>query len=269
MEIYENLLFTREMDRFNINISSMARAVLEPGVNYSATNPAFTRIYYVVSGEGRIVCNGLDIPMQAGNIYILPTKTDFAYYIHTAMEKVYFHINLLRYDYYDLMQCVNGCIRLSNREKEIETVLSLVQKHEDLLSVLQMKTVLYTLLSETMQRIDVSLGNIEQYSPIVKKAINYVEGHMHFGMNSTELADKLFVSNSKLRQVFRKEVGVSVSRYVNDRLLFTAERQLRLTTRAVKDISCSLGFSDPFYFSRIFSSRYGMSPTMYRKSGGS
>ncbi|OEJ98736.1 hypothetical protein A8C32_05940 [Flavivirga aquatica] len=41
---------------------------------------------------------------------------------------------------------------------------------------------------------------------------------------------------------------------------------LEHTKKTVKEISYEMNFSDPYYFSKIFKSKAGMSPTKYRKS---
>jgi AraC-like DNA-binding protein len=41
-------------------------------------------------------------------------------------------------------------------------------------------------------------------------------------------------------------------------------QQLNFTTRSVKDIAFSMGFDDPYYFSKRFRTVIGMSPKKYR-----
>jgi AraC-like DNA-binding protein len=43
-----------------------------------------------------------------------------------------------------------------------------------------------------------------------------------------------------------------------------ASQQLDFTDKSVKDVAMSLGFDDPYYFSRRFSKIIGLSPTKYR-----
>ncbi len=268
MERYENRLVSKELDRLNINVSCMFRADLEKGRKFSAANPGFNRLYYVRSGSGRIFCDGQIIPMVAGNIYLLPVHSDFSYEIDADMEKIYFHFNLLRFDYSDLLQCISGCTCLSGRAALVEQMFALEARGAEMAAVLKIKTALFQVVAEVLERYAARPAEIEQYSPLVKKAIRYVERNKRFGLNSAELAAALFVSESTLRQAFRREVGISVGRYVNERLLFTAEQQLRLSNRSVREIASSLGFGDPLYFSRLFSGRYGMAPSAYRKVGG-
>lgn len=268
MEICKNELFTKEMDRLNMGVSYAAEAVLDADWSFAGENPTFTRMYYVLSGEGTIFCHGRGIPMRAGNVYILPAGMNFSYTIRETMEKVYFHVNLLRYDRYDLMRSVDDCIVLTRHEQEIQMAASLLRKSADVLSALQLKQLLYKTLIDGINLSGGSLGCIEQYSSLVKKTIKYVEENMRSGMTSAEIAAELFVSDSRLRKAFREEVGVPIGKYIADRLLFKAEQQLRLTDRPIKEIAAVLGYCDPFYFSRVFSARYGTSPTAYRRTRG-
>ena len=80
-----------------------------------------------------------------------------------------------------------------------------------------------------------------------------------------EIAAALYTSESRIQKAFKAEVGTPLGRYVTDRLFFFAEEQLRITNRSIKVISEELGFCDSFYFSRLFTKRYGISPSRYRK----
>ena len=66
--------------------------------------------------------------------------------------------------------------------------------------------------------------------------------------------------------IFKKEIGVSVGRYIDDRLMYVAELELRRGEKSINEISDMLGFCDQFYFSRRFSQTYGIPPIKYRKT---
>ena len=75
----------------------------------------------------------------------------------------------------------------------------------------------------------------------------------------------MFVSESTLVKLFRKEVGVPLGAYIDDLVFFRAEVLLSETQMSLRDISSSLGFCDQFYFSRRLSQRHGESPRAYRR----
>ncbi len=260
----ENKLFTKETSRLNIDVSELAYASMESVWHYEATSPPFTRVYAVFSGHGTIHCNNHSIPMEAGNVYVLPTGTDFSYQCHSDMEKMYFHINLFGYSHYDLFQYMTDCAVLPFDVESLQQTAKWMEQGDNY-AVIQIKTWLYQMVFAALKATNTNIGHIEEYSPLVKHTIHYVESHLHSALAASEIAASLQVSPAWLKTQFRKEVGLPLRQYVNDRLFYYAEQQLRLTSRTVVDISNQLGFCDAYYFSRMFSARYGVSPREYRK----
>lgn len=65
---------------------------------------------------------------------------------------------------------------------------------------------------------------------------------------------------SKLKQ----KTGHSPIDYFFQMKMQKASQQLDFTNRSVKDIAMSMGFDDPYYFSKRFKKITGMSPRKYR-----
>ncbi len=72
------------------------------------------------------------------------------------------------------------------------------------------------------------------------------------------------VSVTYFYRCFRKWSGKSPVEYRNTLRLSNAESLLRCTDMKIQEISEAIGFEDPFYFCRIFSDAYGLSPKHYR-----
>ena len=53
--------------------------------------------------------------------------------------------------------------------------------------------------------------------------------------------------------------------YIDDLVMYSAQRRLLHTDLSVNEVSETLGFCDQFYFSRYFKRRCGESPLKYRK----
>lgn len=67
-----------------------------------------------------------------------------------------------------------------------------------------------------------------------------------------------------LRKLFKKEVGVTPHRYLNDfRLQMSAQYLSQSDDLNVSEVFRLCGFREPLYFSRMFKKKYGMSPTAY------
>lgn len=76
------------------------------------------------------------------------------------------------------------------------------------------------------------------------------------------------VSVTYFYRCFRKWSGKSPVEYRNMLRLSNAESLLRCTDMKIGEIAHAVGYDDPLYFCRIFSSAYGQSPQHYRKQFG-
>jgi AraC family transcriptional regulator of arabinose operon len=100
--------------------------------------------------------------------------------------------------------------------------------------------------------------------PRVQRVIDLVSTDLAAPHTLCTLAWTLALSPSRLAHLFKREVGMSVGQMVLSLRLQQATRLLMFTTRDVGDIAADVGFSSPFYFSRQFHCRYGMSPRAFR-----
>lgn len=69
---------------------------------------------------------------------------------------------------------------------------------------------------------------------------------------------------STLRRRFKQATGYSPKEYILRVRLSRAKELLMLTSRSVTEIAAAVGFDDPYYFSRLFRHKEGLSPTRFR-----
>jgi AraC-like DNA-binding protein len=83
-----------------------------------------------------------------------------------------------------------------------------------------------------------------------------------------ELSEMISISPSYFNQLCRRRFGKSPIDMLIDRRIEIAQRLLRASGESVKSVSHTVGFSDVYYFSRIFKKRCGVSPTCYAQAEG-
>lgn len=84
------------------------------------------------------------------------------------------------------------------------------------------------------------------------------------GLRIREVAAELRITPNHLSKLFRNEIGMSASDYLQSRRLELAARLLLETELTVAEIAHEAGFDDPNYFTRFFRRRHGVTPTSFR-----
>lgn len=98
----------------------------------------------------------------------------------------------------------------------------------------------------------------------LRKACGAMERGKNLRRGGPRLAELAGKSPEHVIRQMRRYYGTTPTRFVNELRLRKASSLLAGSERPVLDISYSLGFENPSYFSRLFKERYGMTPTRFR-----
>jgi transcriptional regulator GlxA family with amidase domain len=104
----------------------------------------------------------------------------------------------------------------------------------------------------------------DQRDVSVCAAIELIDASGGCGLTPEGLAEELEVGYSTLRRRFREGTGFSLKEYMLRAQLRRAKELLTYTALSIDAIALRAGFRDPFYFARIFRSREGVPPSLYR-----
>ena len=100
----------------------------------------------------------------------------------------------------------------------------------------------------------------------VEHALDFLKKNKTQKLRVSEIAARLHLSSSHFRHLFRKQIGMSPSRYVKVLRLKGAKGLLESTFLSVKEVMSEAGFSDLSHFVRDYKSEYGQSPLQTRYS---
>lgn len=76
------------------------------------------------------------------------------------------------------------------------------------------------------------------------------------------------ITAAHLNVLCRQAAGKSALQMLHERVLLEAKRKLVYTSMTVSEVSYTLGFADPAYFTRFFKRQAGMPPKDFRRRGG-
>lgn len=122
--------------------------------------------------------------------------------------------------------------------------------------------------SEIMEKImNVIYENREQKqtNQHLINAINYIKDNYHKDLSLETVAGNVFVSNYYLSHLFREELNMTFSDYVNKIRMEQSLALMKTTSKTVQEIAEAVGVSDASYFTKIFKKYYGVTPTSYMK----
>lgn len=106
----------------------------------------------------------------------------------------------------------------------------------------------------------------KEESPIVEKAVKYIQTHYTDTVTLQDVANDCFVSREHLSRSFKKETGFGFNEYLNVYRLKRANSILRENPKLrVSEVALSCGFNDSNYFSKQYKKMYGVSPNKSRK----
>lgn len=105
----------------------------------------------------------------------------------------------------------------------------------------------------------VSNGYVEQIQ-------NYVRQHYVDGFTSVQIQEACGLSYKYAGTLFKEVTGQTIKEYQCTLKLRKAEQLLKETDKSIAEVAQLTGFSDMFYFSKIFHKKKGCPPGEYRKT---
>ncbi len=107
---------------------------------------------------------------------------------------------------------------------------------------------------------------LNQFSPLMQKVLTCIFTDLAADLSLRNLSDQLNVNASYLSTLFRKEMGTSLTDYVNRSRIRHAQHLLHETNLPIKTIAQQCGIPDVYYFGRLFKRITGTPPGAYRES---
>ncbi|WP_195428139.1 helix-turn-helix domain-containing protein [Clostridium sp. D46t1_190503_E9] len=102
------------------------------------------------------------------------------------------------------------------------------------------------------------------YSSAILKCQKYIFEHLYEKISLTQLADYTSMNPCYLSHLFKKEVGVSISDYMQKERIEESKKLIISGKKSLVDIYSPLGFIDQSHFSKTFKKFVGITPKEYK-----
>lgn len=98
----------------------------------------------------------------------------------------------------------------------------------------------------------------------VADCVDYIYDHLHTRITITDLADHVHLNPTYLSRLFKKEIGIPISNYIQEKKIDTAKNMLVYSEHTLSEIASILAFPSQSYFTEVFHKTTGVTPTKYR-----
>ncbi|MFD1141099.1 helix-turn-helix domain-containing protein [Larkinella insperata] len=116
------------------------------------------------------------------------------------------------------------------------------------------------------QHLDSAVTEQQSDLEFFRKFTRLVEEHYKTKHTVADYADLLCMSPKTITHKFNRLRLPQPNEVIKDRIILEAKRLLVHTSRTAKEIAYNLGYQDPAYFSRLFLTKTGESPSNFRAS---
>jgi AraC family transcriptional regulator of arabinose operon len=120
---------------------------------------------------------------------------------------------------------------------------------------------------QLISRLDAGRTATPNADPLAR-AVEYLSERYRANVRVPELSAAVGVPPAKLAALFREATGGGVLSYIIGLRMTEARRLLAETSLTVGEVATAVGYDDPYYFSREFRRRHGMTPSGCRRLGG-
>lgn len=138
-----------------------------------------------------------------------------------------------------------------------------IQKLDQAASVAEMRTIHKDMFAFFTHKVAGAKKKTVFSKPIVQ-CLDYIYYHLHEKITVAALAEHVDLNASYLSTLFTNEMGLSISEYILEKKIETAQNMLRFSDLSVADIAATLAFSSQSHFTKVFKEKTGVTPKLYK-----
>lgn len=132
------------------------------------------------------------------------------------------------------------------------------------ISKFQTEMLFRDVLNEALLCVDNRQNSCESHT-LFERVSHYIQEYYYQSLTIVSLAEQNNVNRNRLSYVFRRHAGMGPAQYLLKYRINMAQEMLFTSDAPVQQIAETVGFADPFYFSRVFKKQIGIAPTEYRE----
>lgn len=226
-------------------------------------------LHHVVRGKGVFIFRDQRYELEEGDTFLAYPGSTIHYFADAKDPWEYVWVGFGGLDAEGYMEQTDFCpaqpVLRRQDSTEIRGLMEAVYESYGTSSweVMEMTSNLYALLAFLVRTAQGQKEQSKKTLDCAQIAADYIINHYEEPITVEGLAAQTSVSHSSLYRRFVKRFQMSPKRFLLEYRIERACTLLVTTNCSIQEISNSVGFEDPFYFSRAFKDVKGMSPRQY------
>lgn len=241
--------------------------ICAPGHFWGPGVRAHYLIHYVISGRGVLYCGQKKYVLKTGQMFVIFPNTIVKYQADT--ENPWHYIWTVFggdeakeiFAYLDISP-KNPVLTPCDSEKIVNIMRSMPRERgTNMYDNLRFSSLLYELMANL---VNTTADDTDRENAYLTSATRYIRAHYQSDMTVERLASYIGISRKYLFAIFKNSLGVSPKDYIVDYRMKKAAGLLSDKNLTVSNVAYSVGYKDALTFSRMFKTKFGVSPTDYR-----
>ncbi|MHA6482347.1 helix-turn-helix transcriptional regulator [Paenibacillus sp. strain BS8-2] len=135
----------------------------------------------------------------------------------------------------------------------------------DYMGLLEKKSLYYQIVAKILQ--SERHGQNKESYPVIEDAIQYIQSHFMDPITLPSLAERYKLKSKYFSHLFTKYTGTGPIDFLIHYRMNKAQEWLQTKQFSVSAVARSVGYSDPYYFSRLFKKYKGVAPSQVGITG--
>ena len=232
----------------------------------------FHDLTYILSGKGTYCVNTEEFSVSAGDIvYIPPGKIREAW---TSAESP-MQIFAMNFKLIQFGETNNGSLLPFQFVNHIGVNTRLIYLYKQLTCIWMEKKDLYRIevRARALQIISELIRRLYYHTPVafyderIEKVKDYINENYYRPLTASELANQAGLNAVYLGALFKKCESFGIKEYMNKIRISHARDILHSKQLTVSEVAYMCGFTDAFYFCRVFKKYTGLTPSAISRRG--
>ncbi|HLQ72307.1 MAG TPA: AraC family transcriptional regulator [Bacillota bacterium] len=227
---------------------------------------------YTLAGRGEIIIDNDMYELKQGDAFFIKIPSNHKYYLPKNSDSWEFiYITLFGEEslksYEEIKKSLGQIISLDLHSAPVSMLFEMFNKvsNQKINDAYESSALAFSFLME-LHRFALNLHKNKDWPTPITKAIAFIDSNYASSISLDDIVSVSGLSKYYFMRLFHKATKLTPIQYLKKTRINRSIEMLKNETLNIQDIAIRVGFSNGNYFSKVFRSYLGVSPSQFRKS---